>query len=192
MEFLQRDPFWLLGWNEFCLKQIQTATLSPSVNKLGVSWGGSDSEERVCCIVRDVVKAKKPLKRFLNQVSNNTFNYTEGNTGNYSLCQHPGLAAPQPGIHTWWGCSPLVVTKHGLRQAWKMSSLSLQTLPLSQRWRGPSPFPFGSLNPVLAGVSPLGLVSLDRWMLNSTRAATFSTFFTITSSVPRIGPNTSQ
>ena len=51
---------------------------------------------------------------------------------------------------------------------------------------------FGSLNPVLAGVSPLGLVSLDRWMLNSTRAATFSTFFTITSSVPRIGPNTSQ
>lgn len=95
-----------------CFNQTQAAALSPSGNRLCLSQGGSDLEERVCYIAKDVVKAKQDLKSFLNQVTNDTFYYAERNNGNYSLCQHPGLAAPQLGIHTWQGCYSLVETKH--------------------------------------------------------------------------------
>lgn len=157
-------PLWLLCWNEFCLNQPQIVALNPSGNELGRSQGGSDSVGSMCYISRDVVKVKKSLwKRFHNQVTNNTFNYTERNKGNYSLCQHPGLVAPQPGIHIWWGCYPLVETKHfRFKMGLKDEFISPGNIPFWSMPDGPSIFPFEPLSALMAEVPPLCFLSLDR------------------------------
>lgn len=132
MGFLQRCIFRLLCRNEFCFNQTQTqaVALSPFGENLVFHRMALNQKKTVCYTARGVVKAKKTLERSLNQVTNDTFNYAERNNGNYSLRQHPGLAAPQPGIHTWRGCAPSAEIKHfGVKPGLKDSWLSQETSP---------------------------------------------------------------